>query len=87
MLRSLTDHVREALGPKGYRVRYPEEIIRELSHKISQIVKMDERVAMKIKRKRSFWELLKSGYLVALTLHWFLLDFYSRHPVEHKDKN
>ena len=37
MLRSLTDHVRETLGPKGYRVRYPEEVIRELSHKLVKL--------------------------------------------------
>ena len=53
MIRSLTDHVREALGPKGYRVRYPEEIIRELSHKISQIIKCFERVTLNLKEKKS----------------------------------
>ena len=59
MLRSLTDHVREALGPKGYRVRYPEEIIREMSHKLIQIVKYCERISR---------EPVKSGPQVALTL-------------------
>lgn len=52
MIRSLTDHVREALGPKGYRVRYPEEIIRELSHKIGQIVICFERVTLNLKEKK-----------------------------------
>ena len=60
LLRSLTDHVREALGPKGYRVRYPEEIIRELFHKISQIVKCFERIRR---------EPVNSGSIVASTLN------------------